>query len=129
MGGSAPTIDGGMSEEQYRKLQMEEREFMAQQEERQMQLMNEQEDKRVRREAAELQRQERLRGKEEEALSEMERQISEQTEGFTLQDEEEDADVVMDFYGSLADNSAPGMGGKKGGKAGKGSSGGSGRPL
>tara|TARA_R100000951_G_scaffold116772_2_gene130644 strand:- start:1026 stop:1409 length:384 start_codon:yes stop_codon:yes gene_type:complete len=126
MGGGAPTIDGGMSEEQYRKLQMEEREFMAQQEERQMQLMNEQEDKRSQREAAEKQRQDRIRGKEEEALTEMERQISDQTEGFNLEADEEDKDIVMDFYGSLAENASPNAGGKKGGK-GK-TSGGSGRP-
>ena len=125
MGGGAPTIDGGMSEEQYRKLQMEEREFMAQQEERQMQLMNEQEDKRSQREAAEKQRQDRIRGKEE-ALTEMERQISDQTEGFNLEADEEDKDIVMDFYGSLAENASPNAGGKKGGK-GK-TSGGSGRP-
>lgn len=129
MGGGAPTIDGGMSEEQYRKLQMEEREFMSQQEERQMQLMNEQEDKRSQREAAELKRQERLRGKEEEALSEMERQISDQTESFNLEADEEDKDIVMDFYGSLAENASPTQkaSSSKGGK-GK-TSGGSGRPL
>lgn len=102
MGGGAPSIAGGMTEEQYRKLQMEERAFMAQQEERQMQLMNEMEDKRIEREKAEMQKQERLRASEEEALAQLEEGISEEVTGLKTAEEEMDKDIVMDFYGSLA---------------------------
>lgn len=104
MGGGAPSISGGMSEDQYRRLQMEERAFMAQQEERQMKLMNEMEDKRVQREKAEIQKQERLRTAEEEALGRLEEGITEEITGLKADEEEEDKDIVMDFYGSLAQN-------------------------
>ena len=102
MGGGAPQVSGGMTEEQYRKLQMEERAFMAQQEERQMQLMNEMEQKRVEREQAEMQKQERLRSQEEEALGKLEAGITEEVTGLKADEEEMDKDIVMDFYGSLA---------------------------
>tara|TARA_B100001093_G_scaffold152768_1_gene145459 strand:- start:13369 stop:13785 length:417 start_codon:yes stop_codon:yes gene_type:complete len=108
MGGGAPSIDGGMSEEQYRRLQMEERQFMVEQEERQMSLMNEMEDKRVQREKAEMQKQERLRSKEEEALSALEATIGDEVAEFGKQNDKEDKDLVMDFYGSLAKNN-PGV--------------------
>ena len=100
--GGGPTIAGGMSEEQYRKLQMEEREYMAQQEERQMQLMNEQEEKRLQREQAEMRKQEKQRTAEEEALSRLEAGINEEVTGLKDAELEEDKDIVMDFYGSLA---------------------------
>jgi hypothetical protein len=100
--GGGPTIAGGMSEEQYRKLQMEERAFMAQQEERQMKLMGEMEEKRLAREQAEIQKQERVRAREEEALGELEAGIGEEVTGLKAAEEEEDKDIVMDFYGSLA---------------------------
>ena len=102
--GGAPTIDGGMTEEQYRKLQMEERQFMSEQEERQMMLMNEMEDKRVQREQAEKKRQERLRSKEEEALTDLENTIGNEVKGLDEVAKGEDKDIVMDFYGSLAKN-------------------------
>lgn len=100
--GGGPTISGGMTEEQYKKLQMEERAYMAQQEERQMQLMNEMEEKRVQREQAEIQKQERMRTAEEEALGRLEEGITEEVTGLKTAEEEEDKDIVMDFYGSLA---------------------------
>lgn len=100
--GGGPTVSGGMTEEQYRKLQMEERAFMAQQEERQMQLMGEMEEKRIQREQAEMQKQERLRTAEEEALGRLEEGITEEVTGLKAEEEEEDKDIVMDFYGSLA---------------------------
>jgi len=102
MGGGGPTIAGGMTEEQYRSLQMEERAFMAQQEERQMKLMNEMEEKRLAREQAEMQKQERVRAQEEQALSELEAGITEEVTGLKAAEEEQDKDIVMDFYGSLA---------------------------
>ena len=37
--GGGPTVEGGMTEQQYRKLQMEERQFMSEQEEKQLALM------------------------------------------------------------------------------------------
>tara|TARA_R110002012_G_scaffold175938_1_gene340783 strand:+ start:1838 stop:2260 length:423 start_codon:yes stop_codon:yes gene_type:complete len=105
MGGS-PSIDGGMTEEQYRQLQLDERAFMADQEERQMMLMNEMEDKRTQREQAEMKRQERMRSKEEEALSDLESSITDEVKGLDEAGKSEDKDIVMDFYGSLAKNSA-----------------------
>lgn len=105
MGGGAPSVAGGMTEMQYRQLQMEERAFMAQQEERQMQLMNEMEEKRLEREQAEMQKQERLRTAEEEALGRLEEGITEEVTGLKTSEEDEDKDIVMDFYGSLAKGS------------------------
>lgn len=109
--GGGPVIDGGMTEEQYAKLQMEERKFMSEQEERQMALMGDIEDRRTEREQAEIQKQERLRENEEEALSDLETNISDEVDASLLDDDEEDKDVVMDFYGSLAENSKGGTGG------------------
>ena len=105
--GGGPTIAGGMSEAQYRQLQMEERQFMADQENRQMKLMQDMEDKRLQREQAEMQRQEGLREAEEEALRKLESGISEEITGISDADKEEDKDIVMDFYGSLAQSGKP----------------------
>lgn len=102
--GGGPTVEGGMTEQQYRKLQMEERQFMSEQEEKQLALMGEMEDKRVQREQAEIKKQERLREKEEEALTDLERAVSDEIEGLTDSDKDEDKDIVMDFFGSLAKN-------------------------
>ena len=112
MGGGAPSISGGMTEEQYKKLQMEERAFMAEQEEKQMRLMNEMEDKRTQREQQEIKRQQGLREAEEEALSKLEGQVSSEVENLKEYEEDEDKDVVMDFYGSLAKNQNMGSSGK-----------------
>jgi hypothetical protein len=127
--GGGPTIDGGMTEAQYAKLQMEERKFMSEQEERQMALMGDIEDKRTEREQAEIQKQERLRANEEEALSDLETNISDEVDAGMLDDDEEDKDVVMDFYGSLAENNkGAGGSGASGGKGKNKTSGGRGRP-
>lgn len=104
MGGGTPSISGGMSEAQYKKLQMEERAFMAEQEEKQMRLMGEMEDKRTEREQQEIKRQQGLREAEEEALSKLEDQVSSEVENLKDDEDDEDKDVVMDFYGSLAKN-------------------------
>lgn len=105
--GGGPTIAGGMNEMQYRQLQMEERQFMADQENRQMKLMQDMEDKRLQREQAEMQRQEGLREAEEEALRKLESGISEEITNIGDDDKEEDKDLVMDFYGSLAQGGKP----------------------
>tara|TARA_Y100001938_G_C8093432_1_gene436593 strand:+ start:1755 stop:2249 length:495 start_codon:yes stop_codon:yes gene_type:complete len=102
--GGGPTIEGGMTEEQYRQLQLDERAFMAEQEERQMALMHEMEDKRVARAKAEMQKQERLRSKEEEALSDLERAVTDEISALDAAGKGEDKDIVMDFFGSLAKN-------------------------
>lgn len=102
MGGGGPVrVDGGMDEEAYRRLQMEEREFMAEQEERQMQLMNEMEDARIAREQADINRQERVRENEANALEQMESSLSDNVAAITSDQDQEDTDIVMDFYGSL----------------------------
>ena len=96
--GGGPTIEGGMTEEQYRQLQLDERAFMAEQEERQMALMHEMEDKRVARAKAEMQKQERLRSKEEEALSDLERAVTDEISALDAAGKGEDKDIVMDFF-------------------------------
>jgi hypothetical protein len=107
--GAGPTIDGGMTQAEYRELQMEERQFMSQQEEKQMALMQEMEEKRLQREQAEAAKQTRLREKEEEALGALEQAVTEEVDALDKADKDEDKDLVMDFYGSLAKNT-PGMG-------------------
>ncbi len=102
MGGGSPVrVDGGMDEEAYRRLQMEERAFMAEQEERQLALMNEMEESRIAREQADINRQARVRENEENALEQMESALSDNVEAITTDQDDEDNDIVMDFYGSL----------------------------
>ena len=62
MGGSGPVIDGGMTEEQYRKLQMEERQFQKQMEEEAFARAEEAEAKRMEMEQANV---DRLRAQED----------------------------------------------------------------
>ena len=102
MGGSGPTIDGGMTEEQYKKLQLDERKWMAEQEDKQMARMEEMEDKRAQREEAELQRQERVRDRETQALEAMENKLSSNIESIADAEDDEDQDIAIDFYSSLA---------------------------
>jgi len=102
MGGSGPTIDGGMTEEQYKKLQLDERKFMSEQEDKQMARMEEMEDKRVQREENEMLRQERVRERENEALEEMENKLSSNIDAMVDAEDEEDKDISIDFYSSLA---------------------------
>lgn len=113
MGGSAPTIDGGMTEEQYKKLQLEERKFMAEQEDKQMARMEEMEDKRVAREQAEVNRQERVRERESEALEQMEDSLNTNIESLTDAEDDEDKDITIDFYSSLAKSGDKSSSGKR----------------
>lgn len=102
MGGGGPVrVDGGMDEEAYRRLQSEERAFMAEQEDRQLQLMNEMEESRIAREQADINRQARVRENEENALEQMESALSDNVAAITDDQDDEDNDIVMDFYGSL----------------------------
>lgn len=100
--GKGPTIQGGMDEEAYARLQQEEREWMASQEEAQFARMQGIEDKRVAREEAETRRQEGLRDAEERALESMEEEVSANVESVLDTEEEEDKDIVVDFYSSLS---------------------------
>jgi hypothetical protein len=102
MGAGGPIkVDGGMDEASYARLQQEEREFLAAQEERQMGMMNDMEDARVARQEAEIQRQDRVRENEANALENMESQLSDNVEAINTDLEEEDNDIVLDFYNSL----------------------------
>tara|TARA_R110001606_G_scaffold279805_3_gene428364 strand:+ start:1863 stop:2192 length:330 start_codon:yes stop_codon:yes gene_type:complete len=78
------------------------RKYRAESEERQMVMMNEMEDKRVMREQAEINRQERVRENEGNALQALETSISENSEAVIQAEEEMDNDITIDFYNSLA---------------------------
>ena len=101
MGAPDMKIDGGMDEASYARLQQEEREFLAAQEERQMGMMNEMEEARVARQEAEIQRQDKVRENEANALENMEAKLSDNVEAINTDLEEEDNDIVLDFYNSL----------------------------
>ena len=107
--GKGPVIAGGMDEAAYARLQQQEREWMAEQENVQFARMQEIEDKRIEREAAEIQRQERVKENEEAALEKLEEGISANVKAVKDAEKEEDKDIVLDFYSSLS------KGGKKGG--------------
>ena len=84
------------------------REYRAASEERQMAMMNEMEDKRAEREQAEINRQDRVRENEENALETLENSISENSEAVTKFQKDQDKDVVLDFYNSLASGQGQG---------------------
>lgn len=108
MGAGGVTVAGGMDEAAYRRLQMEERKFMAEAEERQMQLMSKMEDERVQRQQAEVNRQEKLRQNEMDALERMEDKLSDNVESVRTSMDDEDKDLTIDFYNSLAKGSGAG---------------------
>lgn len=84
------------------------RKFRRESEERQLAMMNAMEDKRVAREQAELARQDRVRENEAAALEKMEAASTANSEAVTKALKEEDKDVVMDFYSSLASGQGQG---------------------
>jgi len=102
MGAGGPiSVDGGMDEEAYARLQQEEREFLSAQEERQMAMMNEMEDARVQRQDQEILRQDKVRENEANALENMESALTDNVDAVNASLEEEDNDIVLDFYNSL----------------------------
>lgn len=102
MGAGGPIqVDGGMDEEAYNRLQQEERAFLSAQEELQMSMMNDMEDARVARQEAEIMRQDKVRQNEADALENMESKLSDNVESINTSLEEEDDDIVLDFYNSL----------------------------
>ena len=86
----------------YAAMQEADRRYRQESEERQMAMMNEMEEKRLEREAAEVRRQERVRENEQSALQQLESSITEQSEAMQKLEKEKDKDIVMDFYNSLA---------------------------
>jgi len=92
----------------YAAMQEADRLYRAESEERQLALMNDMEDKRIAREQAEINRQERVRENEENALERMENDISSQSEAVQKSLEEDDNDIVMDFFNSLAEGQGQG---------------------
>lgn len=104
MGAGGPiSVDGGMDEEAYARLQQEEREFLGAQEDRQMTMMNEMETARVERQTAEMNRQEKVRTNEANALESMENQLTDNVDAINTDLAEEDDDIVLDFYSSLTE--------------------------
>ncbi len=92
----------------YEAMAQADREYRQQSEERQLAMMNDMEDKRVEREQAEINRQDRVRQNEEDALENLENTISENSEAVTKFQKEQDKDVVLDFYNSLASGQGQG---------------------
>lgn len=92
----------------YAAMQEADRRYRAESEERQMAMMKDMEDRRVQREQAEMQRQERVREQEENALQDLERGITEQSEAVMKAEEELDKDITIDFYKSLAQGQGQG---------------------
>ena len=101
MGGSGPVIDGGMTEEQYRKLQMEERQFQKQMEEEAFARAEEAELKRMEMEQANV---DRLRAQEDaEARAVQQSELSLQGEVDRLEEDDDDDNMgAVDFYGALS---------------------------
>lgn len=101
MGGSGPVIDGGMTEEQYRKLQMEERQFQKQMEEEAFARAEEAETKRMEMEQANV---DRLRAQEDaEARAVQQSELSLQGEVDRLEEDDDDDNMgAVDFYGALS---------------------------
>lgn len=99
MGAGNISIPGGPD---YAAAQASDREYRDASEERQMAMMNEMEDKRVAREQAEIARQERVRENESNALQSLESDITANSEALMNAEEEQDNDITIDFYNSLA---------------------------
>ena len=66
-----------------------------------MSMMNDMEDARVARQEAEIMRQDKVRQNEADALENMESKLSDNVESINTSLEEEDDDIVLDFYNSL----------------------------
>ena len=92
----------------YAAMNAADREYREASEERQMTMMNEMEDKRVAREQAEIARQERVRENEGAALQQLESNITANSEAVMNAEEEEDNDITIDFYNSLAQGQGQG---------------------
>tara|TARA_B110000211_G_scaffold225139_1_gene276962 strand:+ start:1437 stop:1772 length:336 start_codon:yes stop_codon:yes gene_type:complete len=103
--GSAPSVDGGMTEEQYERLQMEEREWQAEMEaEKYAQAMAYEKETR---EYEQSQKEQLEAQKNAEGLALEQGELAIQNEVTAQADEEED-DSNMDgsFYDALANNSS-----------------------
>lgn len=99
--GAAPSIDGGMTEAQYKSLQMEERQFQAKLEEDAYARAEESEAKRVEMEEA---NQQRLASQEDaEKLAVQQSEMALQGEVSKLDEEEAQGNMgAIDFYGALS---------------------------
>lgn len=97
-----PTVQGGMDEEAYARLQAEERAFQAEQSELSHTRALEIQAAEREREAAAVGREERIRQAEEDALEKMENEVGDNITAMNKAEADLDKDIVMDFYSSLA---------------------------
>lgn len=104
MGGS-PTVDGGMTEEQYAKLQLEEREWQSEMEAKKYEQAMEYEREQRDYEEAQKESLEAQKNAEELALEQGELAIQSEVTAQSEQDEDED-NMDASFYDALANNSA-----------------------
>ena len=103
--GSSPTVDGGMTEEQYRRLQQEEREWQKELEDQNYARAQEAEAQRMEMEQS---NQERLAAQEDaEKLAVQQSELSLQGEIADLDEEESEDNLgAIDFYGALSQGQA-----------------------
>ena len=100
--GSTPTVDGGMTEEQYRKLQLEERQFQAELEEQAFARAEESEARRLETEQANKERLAAQENAEKAAIQQSELQLQGEIAGLD-EEEREDNMGAIDFYGALSE--------------------------
>tara|TARA_A100001515_G_C4534412_1_gene197998 strand:+ start:533 stop:913 length:381 start_codon:yes stop_codon:yes gene_type:complete len=107
MGGGSPSVQGGMTEEQYRSLLQEEREFQQQQEERYRERLMEMEQQRIEMEAEQTQAIQAAEASAQDVMQEQEALLTAEI----LSQEQEEATgagqtgdpLEVDFYGSLTE--------------------------
>lgn len=101
---SSPKVDGGMTEEQYKRLQMDERKFQAELEERKFNRAQDAEAKRLEQEKANEERLESIKNAEERAIDQAEMNLSQEidAQAQAKKDDDDDNMGAIDFYGSLS---------------------------
>lgn len=102
--GAGPSIDGGMTEEQYSKLQMEERQFQASLEKEAYARAEESEAKRLSMEEANKEKLAAQEDAEKNAIQQSE--LALQGELADMDDDDDDNLGAVDFYGALSQGQA-----------------------
>ena len=99
---SSPSVDGGMTETQYKRLQMDERKWQAELEEQKYARSQEAEAKRLEMEKANEQKLQATANQEQNMLDAAQQNLSEEIDAQAFAQKEEDDDAVtLDFYGAL----------------------------
>lgn len=101
MGASAPQVDGGMTEEQYKRLQMDDRKWQAELEDQKYERAQEAEQRRLDMEEANEQKLASVANAEELAIQQAEQTLSNEIDA-QLEEDEDDNMGAIDFYGSLS---------------------------